>query len=187
VNLVGTANTGSANTLSMEHFEHPETWTQKDGWYVRHGGGFVLYDAPPGPGSFAFALRLNFSHGLFARTKFRWVIAYRDEHNYTEIQLDSKFLYRTDYVDGTPHEFPKVPHNIPSNTPSVNLTIDVAANTLVHRYTLHGDNWNTLASWDRMTAPAQEKGRAFTDGKFGFLIPPDREIDVSNFSFSPKH
>jgi len=182
VNLVATP-----NTLSMEHFQHPEGWTQKDGWYVHHGGGFVLYDAPTGPGSFAFALRLNFSHGPFARTKFRWVIAYRDEHNYTEIQLDSKFLYRTDLVDGNPHEFPKVPHNIPSSTPSVNLTIDVTANTLVHRYTLHGDNWNTLASWDRMSAPASEKGRAFTDGKFGFLIPPDREIDVSNFSFSPKH
>jgi serine/threonine protein kinase len=174
------------NSLSMEHFQHPENWTQKDGWYVRHGGGFVLYDAPTGPGSFTFALRLNFSHGPFARTKFRWVIAFRDVQNYIEIQLDSKFLYRTDIVDGKAQDFPKVPHNIPSNSPSLNLIIDITPNTLVHRYTLQGDNWNTLASWDR-NSPSLEKGRPFTDGKFGFLIPPDREIEVSNFSFSPKH
>jgi hypothetical protein len=182
VNLVQTP-----NTLGIDHFQRPETWTQKDGWYVHRGGGFVLYDAPTGAGSFVFALRLNFSHGPFSRTKFRWVVAYRDDHNYTEIQLDSKFLYRADVVDNERHEFAKVPHNIPPNTPSVSLTIDITPNMLVHRYSLHGDNWTALSSWDRTTAPSLEKGRPFTDGKFGFLIPPDREIDVSNFTFYPKH
>src|SRR5579863_4056510 len=175
------------STFGIDHFQNPETWTQKDGWYVHHGGGFVLYDAPPGPGSFVFALRLNFSHGPFSRTKFRWVVGFRDDKNYTEIQLDSKFLYRADVIDGERHELAKVPHNIPPNTPSVSLTIDITPNMLVHRYSLHGDNWTALSSWDRSAAPSLEKGRSFTDGKFGFLIPPDREMDVSNFTFYPKH
>jgi serine/threonine-protein kinase len=175
------------NTFGMDHFQHPETWTQKDGWYVNHGGGFVLYDAPAGPGIVTFALRLSFSHGPFARTKFRWFVAHHDEKNYTEIQLDSKFLYRTDYVDGKPHEFPKVPHNIPSNTPSITLTIDITPTTLTQRYSLPGGTWTMLNTWDRTTAPSLERGRPFTDGKFGFLIPQDREIDISNFSFTPKH
>jgi serine/threonine-protein kinase len=180
---INLAQNQSSGALGMDHFQHPETWIQKDGWYVHHGG-YALYDSPPGPGIFSFALRLNFSHGPFSRTKFRWVVAYRDDRDYTEIQLDSKFLYRTDVIDGTRHELAKVPHNIPSNTPSISLAIDITPTTLVHRYSLHGDSWTTLSNWDRTSAPTLEKGRPFTDGKFGFLVAPDREIDISNFSYS---
>ena len=39
--------------------------------------------------------------------------------------------------------------------------------------------WLTLDSWT-------EAGRNFSDGKFGFYIPGNDEISISDFKFQPK-
>jgi hypothetical protein len=49
---------------------------------------------------------------------------------------------------------------------------------VVHRIK-NGDTWLTLDSWT-------EAGRNFSDGKFGFYIPGNDEISISDFKFQPK-
>jgi len=173
----------------MERWDHPEAWTLQDGWYVRRGGDFVLYDAPPGPCNYVFALGLPHGHNPFSQgPRTRWVVAYLDSRNYILMQLDSKFLYRTEVVNGTKHDLPKVAHRIPDSAPFVTLSLDVAPNTLLQRYTLLNGQWQILDFWDRGKVPSlfQDKSRSFTNGKFGFLLPKDSGIAISNFAFYPK-
>jgi serine/threonine-protein kinase len=170
----------------MERWQHPEEWKLQGGWYVHRGGGFVLYDSPSGPGSYVFALHLPHSRNPFsAGAKIRWVVAYLDPRNYIEIQLDGKFFYRTEIVDGIRHDLPKIPHHI-DNAQSVTFSLDVFATSLVQRYSVANGEWKTLDTWERGKSPSLYPVRNFTDGKFGFLIPPDRDLEVSNFSYYRK-
>jgi eukaryotic-like serine/threonine-protein kinase len=175
-----------ASSYGMERFDHAETWVEQGGWYKHQGGGVLLYDSPPGSGKFVFSLRLRFSHGPFSRKRFRWVVAYHDSGNYVEIEIDKQFLYRSEMVNGNKHEFPKVPHKIPENSPAVTFAVDVAPNILVHEYSLQGDKWQGLDNWDRTNAPSLEITRPFTDGRFGFIVAGDKDIEVSNFTFYPR-
>jgi hypothetical protein len=56
--------------------------------------------------------------------------------------------------------------------------VDVTPDHVVTRLK-NGDTWLTLDSW---TDPA----RVFSDGKFGFYIPGNDEIGISDFKFQPK-
>ena len=173
-------------TNGMEHWEQP--WNLQDGWYTRHGGGFVLYDAPPGPGNYVFTLKLHHGHSFFSGSaRIRWVVSYLNPSNYTEIQLDDKYLYRTEIVNGNKVEMPKVQHKIPDNSPFVTISVELQPSTLIQRFSVRPNEWKMLDSWDRTNAPSlRAKPRSFTDGKFGFLIPSDRDLEVSNFAFYPK-
>lgn len=173
--------------VGMDRWEHP--WTLQDGWYVRRGGGFDLYNSEGHGGNYIFTLRTHHSHNPFSSgARIRWVVAYLDNENYIEMQLDGKFFYRTEVVSGKKHEFPKVQFKIPENSESVTISLDVAPKTLLQRYSLQKGSWQTLDSWDRGNAPTLYGGkpRSFIEGKFGFLIPQDRDLAISNFAFSPK-
>jgi hypothetical protein len=104
------------------------------------------------------------------------------------MQLDGKYFYRTEVVSGKRHDLPKIQFKIPESSESVTISLDVSPKTLVQRYSLQKGTWQALDSWDRGSAPSVNgnKARSFTDGKFGFLIPPDRDLEISNFSFTPK-
>jgi hypothetical protein len=54
----------------------------------------------------------------------------------------------------------------------------------MERYSLQDNVWKNLDSWDR-SAPSLFKGkpRSFGEGEFGFYLPGNDEIEVSNFSF----
>jgi serine/threonine protein kinase len=179
------ANTGNA-TSGMERWDQP--WVLQDGWYSRRGGGFDLYNAD-GPSSYVFTLRLRHSHNPFsAGSRIRWVVSYVDPNNYIEMQLDGKFFYRTEIVGGKKHELPKIAFKVPESTESLTVSLDVSANTLVQRYSVKKDEWKILDSWDHAASPSAGGGktRSFTEGKFGFLIPPDRDLEISNFSYYSK-
>jgi serine/threonine protein kinase/cytochrome c-type biogenesis protein CcmH/NrfG len=177
----GTGNAG------MERWNQP--WVLQDGWYVRRGGGFDLYNAD-GPASYVFTLRLRHSHNPFsAGSRIRWVVSYVDPNNYIEMQLDGKFFYRTEIVSGKKHDLPKIAFKVPDSSESLTVSLDVAPNTLVQRYSLKKDEWQILDSWDRAVAAPTLTGvktRSFSEGKFGFLIPPDRDLEISNFSYYSK-
>jgi hypothetical protein len=53
----------------------------------------------------------------------------------------------------------------------------VGPDHVVHRIK-NGNDWLTLDSWT-------EPGRIFSDGKFGFYIPGNDEISISDFTFRP--
>jgi serine/threonine protein kinase len=171
----------------MERWGNASEWVEKNGWQVHRGGGIFLYDSPPGPGTFLFTVKLHFSHPLFSHvSRIRWVVGYVDKANYTEMQLDNKFVYRVDMVGGNKHDFPKKTHKIPEDASTVTLRIDVSANGVMQSYTLNrkGDEWETLDSWDHGKTLTGEP-RNFTAGKFGFDVPPERDIEIVNFQFTP--
>jgi serine/threonine protein kinase/cytochrome c-type biogenesis protein CcmH/NrfG len=171
----------------MEKWEHP--WVLQDGWYVRRGGGFDLYNSDGRGGSYVFTLRTRHSHNPFsAGARIRWVVSYLDADNYIEMQLDGKSFYRTEVVSGKKHELPKIQFKIPDASESVTIRLDVSPKILTQSYSLQKGTWQTLDSWDRGNAPSLHggKARSFTEGKFGFLIPPDRDLEISNFTFTPK-
>ena len=149
-----------------------------------------MYDATPGPGNFVFALRMHRSRNPFSTggAKTHWVVAYLDPSNYIDVQLDSKFLYRTEVVDGTRHDLPRLPHHIPDNAQSVTFSLEVLPTMLVQRYSMPNGGWTILDSWERGKAPTLSPGkvRNFTDGHFGFFIPVDHELEIANFSYYPK-
>jgi serine/threonine-protein kinase len=170
----------------MEHWQHPEDWKLQDGWYVHRGGGFVLYDSPPGPGTYVFSLRVPHGHSLFSSgARIHWVVAYRDQRNYIEMQLDGKYFYRTEIVDGDRHDLAKLQHHIADNPQFVTFSLDVLPTSLVQRYSLSNGEWKILDSWEG-SVPSRNQVRNFTDGKFGFFIPEGHDVELSNFSYYPK-
>jgi eukaryotic-like serine/threonine-protein kinase len=179
-----------ATNAGMDRWQHPEEWKLQNGWYTHHGGGFVLYDSPSTAGAYDFALRLPHSHNPFSHgARIGWVVAFLDPKNYVEIQFDNKFLYRTQIVDGARHDWPKIEHHIPDNTASVTLRLEVSPGTLMHFYSMPGGEWKLVDSWEPSKAPSLYEGkmRNFTDGRFGFNIPPDRDVEISNFSYYAKN
>jgi hypothetical protein len=178
-----------ATGAGMERWEHAEEWKLQNGWYSHHGGGFVLYDSPSGPGDYVFAMRLPHSRNPFSHGgRTQWVVAYLDPKNYIEMQVDNKFFYRTEIVNGTRHELPKIEHHIPDSAQFATFSIEVSAGTLTQRYSVPNGDWKILDTWVPGKTPSLVEGkmRNFTDGKFGFLIPEDRTLEISNFAYYSK-
>jgi serine/threonine-protein kinase len=168
----------------MERFERPDTWSKLDGWYTRRGGGFVLYGVPRPLGRIAFTLRPRQSRILMVRNtpRVRWVLGFADSTNYVLVEMDGRYLYRSEVVGGKKRELPRVEHQISWDSEYINIAIEVTENRLAHHFSLAKDPWKVFDVWDR--APAGPSGtRAFVDGKFGFYLPGTDEIDISNFSF----
>jgi len=186
---VGAGETKSLNfrtaASAMERWEQP--WNLEGGWYTRHGGGFVLYNAPSPGGTYVFTVKLHHGHAIFSGSeRVRWVVSYSDPNNYVLMQMDGKSFYRTEVVNGNKTELPKIQHKIPDDSPFVTLSVEIQPGVLVQRYSVHPNDWKMLDTWDRTSPSLRGKPRSFADGKFGFLIPSDRDMEVSNFAYYPK-
>jgi len=168
----------------MELWENSASWIAHDQWFTHRGNGFVLYDAPPGPGGFSFTVVLHHKG-----PRLKWVVGYTDAMNYMLFEMDNKYFYRTEMIGGKKHDLPKIAHNIGEKNPSVSMRIEVSANSLVHRYDLKDDaSWQVLDSEDKRDRPSlnQGKPRSFADGKFGFLLQGnDDTVEISSFQFTP--
>ena len=162
----------------MEGFENPKAWAQEGNWYVRRGGGFVLYRAAPGGGAFAFNVMLASGGGILRGKRLEWVVDFRDDKNYLLFQLDRDSFRRIQVVNGRRTEFRK-PHGLPmQDYIMATLRIDVTPTEVIHRVR-KGEEWVALDSY---TIPGQSP----TLGKFGLLIQGKDELRLSGFSFHPK-
>src|SRR5205807_1292080 len=104
-----------SSTGGMDYFPEDQ-WSKQNGWYV-HRGGQVLYNSTSGLGTYLFVLKLHFSHSLFSHpSRIRWVLGYIDANNYTKMEMDNKFVYRIDVVNGEKHEWLKQAHHIAEDT-----------------------------------------------------------------------
>jgi serine/threonine-protein kinase len=182
----GESKTVSVRTVvsGMERFDRPNAWSKLDGWYTRRGGGFVLYDVARPLGRITFTLRPRQSRVLMVRNtpRVRWVVGFANGTNYILVEMDGRYLYRSQIVGGKKTDLPRVEHQIPWDSEYVNIAIEVTENRLTHHFSLAKDPWKAFDVWDR--APASSSpARTFVDGKFGFYLPGSDEIDVSNFSF----
>jgi hypothetical protein len=162
----------------MEGFEDSKAWTQEGNWYVRRGGGFVLYRASPSSGTFTFNIMLAAGGSILRGKRLEWVVGFRDDRNYLLFQLDRESFRRIPVVNGRRTETRK-PHGLPMKEYLMaTLRIDVTSTEVIHRVR-KGEQWEVLDSF-------KVPGPSPAAGQFGLLIQGKDEVRLSDFSFYPK-
>jgi eukaryotic-like serine/threonine-protein kinase len=143
------------------------TWKSDQGWFVHRGGGFLLSNSSSTSGTFVFSAILDKGKLL------QWVFNYTDDRNYELFQMDDNFFYRSEVRDGKKTEEAKVPIKTDKKKART-FQISVASNRVVHQIQ-QGAGWASLDSWMRPDGN-------LSSGKFGFYLPGNDEVKVSNFS-----
>ncbi|MGD0014915.1 MAG: PEGA domain-containing protein, partial [Bryobacteraceae bacterium] len=164
------------SAMGMEGWEDAAAWSPSEGWYVRRGGGFVLYRPTGRPGVYSLTL-MAASGGLLRGKNLEWVIGFTDPRNYTLFRLDKDNFRRISCVNGRRTELLKQPHRLGLKDVAVTLQIEVTPTTVVTRAQNQGQ-WLALDSW---TAPDGH----FVDGRFGLLLEGRDEVRLSGFKFTP--
>ena len=179
----GQSKTVNLNIVTgIERFQNFIAWSQQKTWFVRKGGGFVLYDRVRQPGRITFTLNPDRSRNIFSNgARVKWVVGFFDEQNHVRIELDPHFLYRDDIVGGTSQGLTRVAHTIPDSNVVVHFSIDIQPSRITQHYSINGSQWRVLDDWVRR-AP---RSRSLADGHFGFFLRANDEIKVANFLFSP--
>jgi hypothetical protein len=160
----------------MADFEDPSGWTRDGEAWLHKGGNFLPYKLPA-KGTFTFTVQLVKGGNIFKGGHIRWYVDYVDPKNYGLFEIDKKTFWAKETTNGKTKDREKTSHGA-DNEKSFTIQVDVAPDHVVHRIK-NGDTWLTLDSW---TQP----GRNFSDGKFGFYIPGNDEISISDFKFQPK-
>jgi hypothetical protein len=171
---------------SMDGFERAGDWSRTGTWFTRRGGGFALYGQPRPLGRIAFTLKPRRSRNfLRGGPRVRWVAGYGDPRNYMLVEMDDKYFYRSEVVDGKKTDLPRVEHGISWENPFFNIAVEVTEQRLIHQFSLEKAPWTVFDTWDRRSSGSAASTRTFADGKFGFYLPGNDEIEVSNFAFYP--
>ena len=160
----------------MADWEDPSGWTRDGEAWVHHGGNFVPYKLPA-KGTYTFTVQLLKGGNVFRGGHIRWYVDYVDTKNYGLFEIDKKTFWAKEVTNGKSKDREKTAHGL-ENAKSFTIQVDVTPDHVVHRLK-NGDTWLTLDSWT-------EPGRIFSDGKFGFYIPGNDEIGISDFKFQPK-
>jgi hypothetical protein len=157
----------------MEGWDQPAAWTQRGSWLARRGGNFVLFGHSPVNGAFTF------TSAILRGGRLQWVVNFKDARNHILLQMDDDDYWRKIVAEGRTRELFKTKHGLDRKQGYFTLSIDLAANTLTHKLYKNGA-WTVLDSW---TANDID----FTAGKFGFYIPGNDEVGLSNFTYTPRH
>jgi hypothetical protein len=164
------------HTMKVEDWDKP--WSQEDAWYTRQGGEFVLYRFTPAAGIFRFAISPKASRGFLGiggNPKMRWVIGYTDPKNYIEFQIDKQSYSSEEYRNGKKIEHTKKKaHGLEATSFSIQMIV-TAGKISVEVST--GDHYEKLDEW-------ADADRDFTAGRFGFHLPNQDQIYMTNFSFT---
>jgi hypothetical protein len=151
----------------MSQWDDAAAWKRDGEFFVRQGGDFVLYGVVPASGTFAFSAMLAKGRLL------QWVLNYTDPENYVLFQMDNENFYRAVVHNGKRTDETKV-RDKGDKKSFRTLHIRVSPTELVHLIK-HGDSWTVL---DRWTQPGTNLGA----GKFGFYLPGDDQIELSDFA-----
>jgi hypothetical protein len=150
-------------------------WAMEDGAWVRKGGNFVVIKQGPVNGTITFTAELKKGGGfLRGAGKIRWFVDYTNSKNYAVFELDKKNFQAKDVREGRAFDRERTQHNA-GELKSVEIQVEITGDRITNRMKV-GQQWVVLDSW---TQP----GRDFTDGRFGFLVPGNDEIGVSNFHY----
>ncbi len=168
VEVVAGGNTTMALSLApsgMQDFADASGWKSDQGWFVHRGGGFLLNNASSTAGTFQFSAILDKGKVL------QWVFNYTDDRNYELFQMDENNFYRSQVRDGKKTEEAKFQFKTDKKK-SRTFQIVVTPNRIVHQIQ-KGNGWVALDTWN---------ASAGNSGKFGFYLPGNEEVKVSNFS-----
>jgi hypothetical protein len=157
----------SLGPSGMSKWDDPTGWKSERDWFVHRGGGFVLYSSSPTSGTF------NFSAMLLKGRRLQWVFGYVDPNNYGLLQMDENYFYRSVVRNGQKTDAAKIPHRWDKKT-FCTIQIRVSPNEIVHQVR-EKDAWVTLDTWS-------QPGVNLSQGKFGFYIPGNDQVALSNFN-----
>jgi hypothetical protein len=87
--------------------------------------------------------------------------------------MDENYFYRSEVRGGRSTDEAKIPFKTDKKK-SRTFQIVVTPNRIVHQIQ-QGDAWVSLDSWN-------QPGANLSSGKFGFYLPGNDEVQVSNFS-----
>ena len=156
---------------TIADFENAAEWYTEGEYTLHKGGNFVLYGRAPVNGTFSFRM------ALVKGKRLQWCLNYTDSKDYVLFQMDSKYFYRRDVVNGNKLPEAKTPHGLDKQT-SYQFQIDVNQNAITHSL-YDGASWHAIDSFNAA-------GRNLTAGKFGLLIPGKDVFGLSNFRYQPK-
>lgn len=148
-------------------FENSTSWKPNKDWFVHRGGDFVLYKTVPPVGTFEFSSMLEKGHRL------QWFFNYIDDKNYELFQMDENNFYRSAVHNGEVTEEAKIPFKTEKKKART-FQILATPHRIVHMIQ-QGNAWVNLDSWQPVANP--------TAGRFGFYIPGNDEVALSNFSY----
>ncbi len=155
----------------MEGWDNPSAWTPEGSWFVHRGSSPVLFGTTPTTGRFVFSAMSGKGSYL------QWVIHYTDRDNYVLFEIDAKSFSRYRVVNGKRTRLQRVPRGM-GEKGYCTLQIDVMPGSIVHQL-YEGQKFTSLDAWNEPEAN-------FANGKFGFLIPRNGTLRLSNFRFSPQ-
>lgn len=158
--------------IGMEGWEQPGKWTQSGSWLVQRGGDYALFGQSPTSGVFTFTAT------ILRGGRLQWVVDYKDNRNYVLLQMDDDDYWRKIVENGRTRELFKAKHGVDKKQGYFTVSVDVTAHALTQKLYKNG-TWGVLDSW---TASDVD----FTGGKFGFYIPGNDEIGLSNFTYTPR-
>ncbi|HWR49753.1 MAG TPA: protein kinase [Bryobacteraceae bacterium] len=159
----------------MEGWDKP--WQQDGEWYVRKGGGAVLYKAG-GPGTYAFNLMLAAGGGVFRGKDLEWIGNWVDGRNYILYRLEKDGFRRIVVTNGKKAESPKRAHALDMKQVLATVQMEVTPDAIVNRLKV-GEKWVVI---DAYSAP----GGNLTEGRFGIQVQGNDELRLSGFGFHPK-
>jgi hypothetical protein len=159
-----------APQAGMSDWDDPGAWTKSGDWYVRSGGEYVPFRVTPTAGTFVFTAKLQKGKRL------QWFVHYKDSRNHALFQMDKKFFYRKQVINGKAIELAKVAHGLGEGGDLMaTVQIDVRATSIVHNLRKN-DQWVPLDTWS-------DPGGGFENGKFGFLIPGRDQYALLHFGY----
>jgi serine/threonine-protein kinase len=161
----------SLKPIGMEGWRNPKEWSAEGNLYVHKGGGIVLFDPSPTAGTFVFTAPHHKGKPL------AWVLNYTDQNNYLLFEIDSKVFVRKEVVGGKARELSRSPSGI-GKSEFFSIRIDVAPGSILQQIS-NGQRPLPLDTWKDST-------KDFSRGKFGFVIPKNQTVSISNFGFSPQ-
>ncbi len=159
----------------IQDFQDISSWVADGAWRVRRGGNYVLYGAPPSPGTYQFAFQLR--RGRRAQ----WVVNYKDPRNHVLFRVEDKEIVRVEVVNGRQSETGHTAHKL-ANLKEFDVRIVVERSRIRHEFRQNG-GWIAV---DQMQSQAGD----LSAGRFGFLVPGNRlgladEVAVKDFVFRP--
>jgi len=147
-------------------------WEKENGEYVRKGGNRVVLHSGPLAGTITFTAHLRKTGGLFRGGKLRWFV--EDGDGLSQFEVDKK-KFQAKGPDGSRSKEHSRDREEPDDR-TYTIQIEITPDRIVHRMKF-GERWLTVDS---------QQTSGVSDGKFGFVIPGNDEIAISNLRFTPR-
>jgi hypothetical protein len=140
----------------------------------------VLYPATPVAGTMVFTSMRGAR--LLGAGHIQWVVNASDARNYVFYEIGKKDFHRVRFVDGKKDKDSEKKASVKLTSGKEGLQysikIDISPESIVTSVQ-QGSDWVTVDTFS-------DPGHNLADGKFGFYLPGNDEIMISNLGFTPR-